>query len=75
MNLANLILLAHNGSNVQFEEVPGFFLLSIIPSLSLIFTLVFFAYIIYTLIKLNKVLKKADKSLDIYLKENETINE
>ncbi len=75
MNLSNLIILAHKGPNVHFETEPGFFLFSIIPSLSLIFTMAFFIYILYTLINLNKMLKKADKSLDIYLKEHKNTDE
>ncbi len=75
MDFSNLILLAHKGSGIHFESSPMLFLPSIIQSLSLIFTLAFFGYIIYTLIKLNKVLKKADKGLDIYLKEHGNIDE
>ncbi len=74
MNFLNLILLASNTPGIHFEEVPGLFILSIIPSLSLIFTLAFFGYIIYTLVKLNKFIKKADKGLDIYLKEHGNID-
>lgn len=74
MNLINAFLLTNSIPNINFSENVGFFPI-ILHILSLIFSLALFIYIIYTVIRLNKVLKKADSALDIYLRENGTINE